>query len=166
MPICRERVTKNFTSISNGVFRDSRLTGEEMGLLVWLLSHDPHWKIVIPVIMSKMHWGRDKTYRILKRLCEFGYIRRAQERDRGSGAFGEVSYTVYSNPDSNSEYAAAIVEQPLPASPLPEKSKASKERSIDSQEAPPTPLAGLRTGNWREEWECSSRKLERTDANV
>jgi hypothetical protein len=67
------------------------------------------------------------------------YIRRAQERDPGSGAFGEVSYTVYSNPDSNSEYAAAIVAQPLPDSPLPEKSKASKERSIDSQETPPTP---------------------------
>jgi hypothetical protein len=139
MPILRERVTKNFTTISNRVLRDRRLRGEEKGLLFWLLSHDRHWRIVIPVITREMGWGRDKTYRILKRLCELGYIQRAQERDPVSGAFGEVSYTVYSNPDSNLAYAGAIVQQPLPDSPLPEKSKASKERSIDSQETPPTP---------------------------
>jgi hypothetical protein len=139
MPVCRERVTKNFTMIPNRALRDRRLTGEEKGLLAWLLTHDPHWKFVIPVIMREMGWGRDKSYRVLKQLCEFGYIHRAQERDPGSGAFGALSYTVYSNPGSNSAHAAAIVEQPLPDSPLPEKSKASKERNKDSQETPPTP---------------------------
>jgi hypothetical protein len=139
MPIRRERVTKNYTSISNRVVRDPRLKGEHTGLLVWLLSHDPNWKIIIPVIMRKMGWGRDKTYRILKQLSEFGYIQRAQERDSGSGSFGEVSYTVFSNPDENSEYAAAAFEQPLPDSPLPEKPKASKERNRERQKAPPTP---------------------------
>jgi hypothetical protein len=139
MPIRRERVTKNYTSIPNRVVRDPRLKGEHAGLLVWLLGHDPNWKIIIPVIMRKMGWGRDKTYRILKQPSEFGYIQRAQERDSGSGSFGEVSYTVFSNPDDNSEYAATAFEHPLPDSPLPEKSKASKERSIDSQETPPTP---------------------------
>jgi hypothetical protein len=144
MPVCRERVTKNFTAISNRVLRDPRLKGEEMGVLVSLLSHDPHWKIIIPVIRREMGWGRDKVYRILKRLCELGYIQRAQERDPGSGAFGEVSYTVYSNPESNLTYSAAIVEQPLPDSPLPENSKASKERNIDIQETPPTPSLDFR----------------------
>jgi len=47
MPVCRERVTKNYTPISNRVLRDRRLKGEEKGLLAWLLSHDPHWKIII-----------------------------------------------------------------------------------------------------------------------
>ena len=139
MPVRRERVTKNYTSIANRVVRDRRLKGEEKGLLVWLLSHDPNWKIIVPVVMREMGWGRDKTYRVLKRLSEFGYIHRTQERDRESGAFGEVCYTVYSNPDDNSEYAATAFEQPFPDSPLPEKPKASKERSIDSQETPPTP---------------------------
>ena len=97
--------------------------------------------------MSEMQWGRDKTYRILKRLSEFGYINRVQERDPGSGSFGEVSYTVFSNPHDNSDYAALIVEQPLPGSPLPEKSEASKERSIDSQETPPTPSLNSEQAN-------------------
>jgi hypothetical protein len=139
MPVHRERVTKNYTSISNRLVRDRRLNGEKKGLMVWLLSHDPHWKIIIPVVMSEMGWGRNKTYNMLKQLSEFGYINRVQERDPVSGAFGEVSYTVFSNPDDNSAYAATIVEQPLPDSPLPEKSKASKERNKDRQKAPPTP---------------------------
>jgi hypothetical protein len=139
MPICRERVTKNFTSISNRVLRDRRLKGEHIGLLVSLLSHDPNWKIIIPVTMREMGWGREKTYNILKQLSEFGYVHRTQERDPISGLFGEVSYTVYSNPNDNSEYLATAFESPLPDLPLPEKSKASKEERIDSQEAPPTP---------------------------
>jgi hypothetical protein len=139
MPIRRERVTKNYTSIPNRVVRDPRLRGEDRGLLVWLLSHDPNWKIIISVTMREMDWGREKTYKILKRLSEFGYVHRTQERDQKSGAFGEVSYAVFSNPDDNSEYNGAAFEQPLPDSPLPEKPKASKERSIDSQETPPTP---------------------------
>jgi hypothetical protein len=139
MPIRRERVTKNYTAIANRVLRDRRLKGEEKGLQVWLLSHDPNWKIIIPVVMREMGWGRDKTYRILKRLSQFGYVNRTQERDPASGAFGGVSYTVFSNPDDNSEYLAEAVEPRLPDLPLPEKSKASKEESIDIQKSPPTP---------------------------
>ena len=81
MSIRRERVTKNFTAISNRVLRDRRLKGEEKGLQVWLLSHDPDWKIIISVVMREMGWGRDKTYRLLKRLSQFGYVHRVQERD-------------------------------------------------------------------------------------
>ncbi|MGZ5874327.1 MAG: hypothetical protein ACXWKP_19690 [Bradyrhizobium sp.] len=139
MPVRRERVTKNYTSIPNRVLRDRRLNGEKKGLVVWLLSHDPHWKIIIPVVMREMGWGKNKTYNMLKQLSEFGYIDRVQERDPVSGAFGQVTYTIFSNPDDNSAYAAAIIEQPLPDSPLPEKSKASKERNKESQETPPTP---------------------------
>jgi hypothetical protein len=139
MPVRRERVTKNYTSIPNRVLRDRRLNGEKKGLVAWLLSHDPHWKIIIPVVMREMGWGKNKTYNMLKQLSEFGYIDRVQERDPVSGAFGQVTYTIFSNPDDNSAYAAAIVEQPLPDSPLPEKSKASKERNKDRQKAPPTP---------------------------
>jgi hypothetical protein len=139
MPVRRERVTKNYTPIANRVVRDRRLKGEHRGLLVWLLSHDFDWKIIIPVVMREMGWGRDKTYRVLKQLSVFGYIHRKQERDPETGAFGDVSYTVFSNPDDNSEFDVATFEQPLPDSPLPEKPKASKERSIDSQKAPPAP---------------------------
>jgi hypothetical protein len=77
---------------------------------------------------------------MLKQLSELGYISRVQERDPVCGAFREVSYTIFSNPDDNSAYAANIVERPLPDLPLPEKSKASKERSIENQKSPPTPL--------------------------
>jgi hypothetical protein len=139
MPVRREHVTRNYTSIANRVLRDRRLKGEDRGLLVSLLSHDANWKIIIPVVMQDMGWGRDKTYRILKRLSEIGYVHRTQERDPRTGAFGPVCYTVYSDPDDNSEYDAAAFEQPHPDSPLPEKPKASKERNRERQKTPPTP---------------------------
>lgn len=114
MPIHRSRPKNHFTILRNGVIRDVRLAGEDRGLLLWLLSHSPNWKVIIPVVMRNMRWGRDKTYRILKRLMEFGYVERYQERDTRSGSFGQMVYV--------------IRDQPLPDIPCPEGCKAAKER--------------------------------------
>jgi hypothetical protein len=136
MPIYRGRPTKNYTVIDNRALRDPRLNGEEKGLLVWLLSHHPQWKIIISVVMREMRWGRDKTYRVLGHLLRLGYVHREQERDSKSGSFGEVVYYVYAD-TSNNPYVPS--DQPLPNFPHPESSKASKRRSKDSKETPPNP---------------------------
>jgi hypothetical protein len=136
MPIHRTRPTKNFTVIENHVLRDRRLNGELKGLLVWLLSHAPNWKIVIPAVMREMGWGRDKTYRLLRLLREFGYVYREQERDSRSGSFGEVVYFVYSDCTDNPHIS---LDGPVPDLPLPESSKATKRRNNKIQEIPLTP---------------------------
>jgi len=133
MPIHRSRPKANFTAITNAVIRDSRLRGEERGLLLWLLSHAPHWKVIVSVVMKNMGWGRDKTYRILKRLMMLSYVERYQERDGRNGSFGEMVYVVRDQPLSDA---------PPPEAPLPEKRKAVKERKIDSEEPSPTPSFG------------------------
>jgi hypothetical protein len=140
MPIHRKRPTKHFTSIENRVLRDKNLNGEAKGLLAWLLTQHPNWKIIIPVVAREMQWGRDKTYRLLKRLQELGYIYREQERNNGTGSFGEVVYYVYSDTADNPH----LPDRPLPDLPLPENSKASKERSNKIQEIPPTPERDVR----------------------
>lgn len=159
MPVHRKRPTKNFTSIENRVLRDNRLSGEAKGLLAWLLSHGPNWKIIVRVIMREMQWGRDKTYRLLGRLCEVGYVYREQERDDKNGCFGEVCYYVYSDTESNPHLVT--FDEPLPDLPLPEKSKASKERNKETQEIPPTPQ--LHRVRENDERRISSRESERTD---
>jgi hypothetical protein len=65
-----------------------------------------------------MKWGREKTYEVLKRLIGFGYITRAQERDSWTQSYGEVVYTVYSNPDDNPNFRVKT-DEPLPEAPLP-----------------------------------------------
>jgi hypothetical protein len=140
MPVYRERLTNNFTVIDNRILRDPRLKGEAKGLLVWLLSHHPQWKVIISVLMKEMGWGRDKVYRLLKRLSELGYVHRSQDRDQRTGSFGEVSYCVYANPSCHPAFeGSASADGPLPDSPLPRKSKASKRRSKELNEIPPTP---------------------------
>jgi hypothetical protein len=140
MPVYRERITKNYTVIDNRILRDPRLKGEAKGLLVWLLSHHSQWKIIIPVVMKEMGWGRDKVYRLLKHLSELGYLHRSQDRDQRTGSFGEVSYCVYANPSRHPAFeGTASADGPLPDSPLPGKSKASKGRSKELEESPPTP---------------------------
>jgi hypothetical protein len=141
MPIHRTRPTKNFTPLENCMLQDGRLTGEALGLLAWLLSHAPGWKIIIPVVMRQMRWGRDKTYRILKVLLEIGYVQREQERDSKTGSFGEMTYSVHSNtPDKH-----LSSELPLPGLPLPGNSKASKRTKKKSLEIPPTPQLTAQT---------------------
>jgi hypothetical protein len=107
MPIHRSRPKTHFTILRNAVIRDERLSGEDRGLLLWLLSHAHNWRVIIPVVMKNMRWGRDKTYRILRRLMELGYVERYQKRDKRSGAYGQMVYFVR--------------DQPLPELPCPEK---------------------------------------------
>lgn len=141
MPIYRERLTRNYTVIDNRILRDPRLKGEAKGLLVSLLSHHPQWKIIIKVVMREMGWGRDKVYRLLKHLSALGYVHRSQDRDQRAGSFGEVSYCVYANPSCNPALGTASADGPLPDSPLPGKSKASKRRSKEIKKIPPPPAS-------------------------
>jgi hypothetical protein len=140
MPVYRERLTKNFTVIDNRILRDPRLKGEVKGLLVWLLSHNSQWKIIIRVVMKEMGWGRDKVYRLLKHLSELGYVHRSQERDQRTGSFGDVIYSIYANPSHHPAFGGtANAHTPLPDLPFPGKSKAPKRRNKEPKEIPPTP---------------------------
>src|SRR5690349_21207806 len=95
MTIIKRKVTSDFTVIINDCFNDETLSGEEIGLLVFLLSRPPNWNVRLPALKKRMRWGRDKTYDVLNSLADKGYIERRQERDSRTGAFGKVEYLVY-----------------------------------------------------------------------
>jgi hypothetical protein len=118
MPIRRRKPTRNFTPLSHLIFQDKRLGSDELALMFYLLTRPPDWKIIPNDLAKHMKWGREKTYEVLKRLIGFGYITRTQERDSWTQSFGEVVYTVYSNPDDNPALRVKT-EEPLPEAPLP-----------------------------------------------
>jgi hypothetical protein len=120
MPTRRRRLKRNFTVVSNQLLYDDRLGSDEYALMVYLLSRPDNWKLIPRDIAGRMKWGRDKAYNVLKCLMGFGYITRTQERDVWAQSWGEVVYTVYSNADDNPDLAVKTRE-PLPESPLPEK---------------------------------------------
>jgi hypothetical protein len=118
MPIRRRKLKRNFTVLSNLIFYDQRLGSDEYAVMVYLQTRPPNWKVIPADLAKRMKWGRDKTYEVLKRLIEFGYITRTQERDVWTQSYGEVVYTVYSNPDDNPNLRVKT-DEPLPEAPLP-----------------------------------------------
>ena len=132
MTVIRRRVTRNFSAISNDAANDNRLGGEHLGLLYYLLTKPHNWTVQIPALSRRMHWGRDKTYRVVNSLVDFGYIERSQGRERRTGTFERVEYIVFDEPVAKPrpERKEAV---PFTDYPLPEISKAAK---IESKESP------------------------------
>jgi hypothetical protein len=125
MTIIKRKVTRNYTIVANDCFNDKRLGGEHLGAITFLLSRPNDWAVRPAAFGRRMQWGRDKTYRLLSDLAEFGYIERRQERDLVTGSYKPVEYIVYDQPiapvPGNPEPA-----KPRPVSPLPANSKAAK----------------------------------------
>jgi hypothetical protein len=134
--IIKRKVTNKFTVIPNDCFNDLHLSGEELGVISYLLSRPDNWCVRPLALGRRMKWGRDKIYNVLNLLIDRGYIERRQERDPASGSFNAVTYLVYDLPFVAP--AREIRETRLPDLPLPENQKAAKRVSTDSyQEQPP-----------------------------
>jgi hypothetical protein len=63
-----------FVRIANAVARDSRLTFEARGMVIYLLSHDDNWEIWDEDLQREGDIGRDKVTRIRKELERYGYL--------------------------------------------------------------------------------------------
>jgi hypothetical protein len=88
--------TKNFTQIDNGI-RAAGLSIPALGLLVYLLTLPPDWRIHCDQIMGATGLGWRPFWRHWNELKRAGYI--LVRRERGSdGRFGEPDIHVYDEP--------------------------------------------------------------------
>lgn len=81
-----------WTSIPNRFARDSRLSWEARGVLLYIASHSARWRVRITDLMREGNCGRDRTRRILVELRDLGYL----EREQSIGPDGRYDVTVYS----------------------------------------------------------------------
>lgn len=72
--------------------RRRNLTPEELGVLTWLLSHRPGFKMNERYIQGAFSVGRDKVRRILRNLETQGILKRDQLRDEGTGRLGDAEW--------------------------------------------------------------------------
>ncbi len=94
MPIIRRKKTDNFTTISNELLRDQRLSYEARGMLAELLSRPDNWQLSVTQLRKSGNLGREKIARMLKEIEQAGYIRR--QRARGpDGHFSGSEYVVF-----------------------------------------------------------------------
>jgi hypothetical protein len=100
--IVRRRVESNFTTLSNELIRDDRLSWKALGLLVYLLSLPGNFKLRLAYLAKQRPSGRDATRSGLRELEVAGYL--AIERSHDSkGRFSTTTWFVSSTPFYSSE---------------------------------------------------------------
>jgi hypothetical protein len=86
----------NFTMISNGLIRDTRLSAQARMLAIWLLSHRVDYQVDTDAMGAAMGCGRDRTRTSLRELEAAGYLRRVSQRD--GGQLVGIDYAITDNP--------------------------------------------------------------------
>lgn len=88
---------RNYTIISNDIFKDTRLSFKAKGLLTTMLSCPPNWNYTIDGLSKISKDGKASIRSALAELEEFGYLERKQLRDE-KGSFTDLEYVVYEKP--------------------------------------------------------------------
>jgi hypothetical protein len=87
----------NFTQISNGLFRDPRLSAKAKGIFGFISTHRAGWGLTPESIAAAMKDGVSAIKGGLRELEEFGYLVRTQQR-KPDGTLGPVVYRITDMP--------------------------------------------------------------------
>ena len=88
---------KNFTVISNDIFKDMRISLKAKGLLTTMLSCPDNWNYTIEGLSKITKDGKASIRSALAELEEYGYLERRQLRNE-RGVFTDLEYIVYEKP--------------------------------------------------------------------
>lgn len=76
MAILRNRTQNNFTMINNRIFKDSELSGRDIGIMCKLCSLPDNWNFSIAGLANTLADGKDAIRTSLNHLESKGYIKR------------------------------------------------------------------------------------------
>ena len=96
MEVIRVIKNKNYTTISNGVFKNKGISLKAKGLMGYLLSLPTDWNLSINGIVSVSKEGRTAIRNVFTELINAGYIERKQIRNKGK--FVGYDYFVFEQP--------------------------------------------------------------------
>tara|TARA_R100000655_G_scaffold17342_1_gene37107 strand:+ start:9704 stop:10354 length:651 start_codon:yes stop_codon:yes gene_type:complete len=96
MEVIRVIKNKNYTTISNQIFKDKKISLKAKGLMSYLLSLPNDWDLSINGIVSVSKEGRTSIRTVFNELINFGYIERKQIRNKGK--FVGYDYFVFEQP--------------------------------------------------------------------
>lgn len=121
--IVRSSLKDNFSVLPNELLNDDRLSADQLGLLVYLLSKPTDWQVQVTELRKRFDVGRDKIRTILGCLEQYGYI--SKEQVRADGKFASNRYVVSDSP---------LTEKPLTEKPLTVNPTLTKDRSKQKTE--------------------------------
>ena len=99
MEVIRVIKNKNYTTISNQLFKNKGISLKAKGLMAYLLSLPSDWDLSINGIVACSKEGRGAIRNTFTELISAGYIERIQIRDKGK--FVGYDYFVFEQPKSN-----------------------------------------------------------------
>ena len=97
MPIIRIPKHK-YVAINNALARDSKITFEARGLLLYLLSHQDNWTINRQDIINSSPSGKKKIDRVIHELIDAGYLEKMSRRRLEGGKWDMVEYILHEKP--------------------------------------------------------------------
>ena len=130
MPVFRVSKNRDFTVITNSVFKDRRLSAKAKGILVEMLSLPENWDYTLKGLTTLFSDGIDSIRQGIKELEENGYIVRERKRD-ARGRLGGMEYVIYETPEkavensvenSSPEQSAPMIAEPTEDFPVQEVS--------------------------------------------
>ena len=113
MAIYRNK-TQQFTTVSQNIIRDDRLTLKDLGLLVRLLSLPDNWNFSERGLFAIFKQDGSTSIRTgLKNLERLGYLKREQKREKGKLA--QIEWSIYDVPklDKNPRTDKPCSENPI-----------------------------------------------------
>jgi hypothetical protein len=108
--IIKHKHRNNFTMICNACINDENLLAGSLAILIYVMSKPDDWKIIMKDISKRFAIGRDKTYNIINKLIELGYMKRFSYRN-GDGSLAKTAIFASDDPIFLSTYSCD--KQPL-----------------------------------------------------
>lgn len=135
--ILRRKVRSNFTTLDNTLIRDNRLSWKALGILTYLLSLPPDFKLYLKMLSSLRPSGRDSTRTGLAELQEFGYLKIEKNRNELGRYLGNVWEVTdmpfcYINQHSNPETENPYTDNPTSDNPTLLSTNTNKELNIQN----------------------------------
>lgn len=126
----RNRIRRRrFTTIATAALRDTRVSMDARGLLALLCSYDETWIFRVSHLRKVTGFGRDKYFRVVNELKEFGYLRIEQIRDE-LGLFVGYDWYVEDQNSTSEVLKTRTTDKPESRKPVP----LSKNKFIDNSE--------------------------------
>src|SRR5689334_246103 len=91
---------RDFTQISNKLFRDARLSAKAMGVFGHISTHRDGYGVTPESISRCMRDGVSAIKGALRELEQYGYLARVRERT-AEGKLGGVVYEITDEPEEN-----------------------------------------------------------------
>ncbi len=101
--IIKSRTAGDFTQIPNSIAKSDKLSLEEKGLLLHLLSLPPDWVIYRENLYTQINDSKNAIDRTFRKLQDLGYILSIKQID-DKGKFTGWNHIVYDKPTTETEF--------------------------------------------------------------